>query len=334
MQCPRCKFHETRYDTLTKMWFCPKCNNLWDGPAPEVENVDVEPEIDTNLVKQVMEEEEEFDEDYDEDDEEFWDDTGEYTYEIGFASASVLAILLLIPGINIVAYLLILQSDYKDSIKNVYAGLMISNILAIGLLIIGLIYGYNNNYMPVFRDKCVDIVADITMDSFKEHHIFKREDFHMPVNYDRLAHNTPVESFTIVDEVKDIEERLTYLDASIVSGATVKMIMEDYKQEEVCYLIRTNAMTKKNGNNQWVNYGTIVSTAEVTDAGTYFVNQTKIMPSYTYYTNEYEDTKFAEWDVINDTKYIFQVKDSSLFLCNLLYNDEKEFVGFAFTEQE
>lgn len=303
MKCLNCGSEELKYDELSDMYFCPKCNRLYDKDDV-VEDIDDIEDID-NSIKEWKEEE-----------------------DLNGFSLTVLSIIQSIPIIGLIVPIIINNSNVKVSYKRQFGYRFIGQIaICIILVILGAVLFVNDKAYTVdnLQGKMISLVQSVRGS------YISKDDVRMP-NLTTVPKDDIIDIDSYVPEVEPLkQDNWEYFNGTSMSGKQVMSLVTNTVGSKVSYLLQTPDIADRHGKDSYRNFGYVLAGAESDSikSSTYFIDK---QSTYSFYTDDYGEYKDTGISDMSNSKYIFYVNPKKSYTFNTIENDEDEVIGFMFTE--
>lgn len=307
MKCLNCGSEELKYDELSDMYFCPKCNRLYD--KSEVEGKSIKDGIDT------------------EDDESsptVWDENEDLN---GF-SLTVLSILQSIPILGLIVPVIVNNSNVKLIYKKTFAYRLIGQfIIGIILIVFGAVLFMNDkdNTITMLQRNMNTIVHDVRAC------YISKDDIRIP-DLTSVPKDSMIDTDAYVPEVEPIlQGNWEYFNGTVMTGKQVKSLVDNTVGSMVSYLLQTPDIAERHGKDSYRNFGYVLAGAksDSVKSNVFFIDK---QSTYSFYTDDYGEYKDSGISDMSNSKYIFYINPKKSYTFNTVKSDNDEVIGFMFTE--
>ena len=307
MKCLNCGSEELKYDELSDMYFCPKCNRLYD--KSETKDNSIKDDIDI------------------EDDESsptVWDEDEDLN---GF-SLTVLSILQSIPILGLIVPVIVNNSNVKLLYKKTFAYRLIGQfIIGIILIVFGAVLFVNdkNNTIAILQHNMSSLVQDVRTC------YISKDEVRMP-SFTSISKDSMIDTDSYVPEVESIPQgNWEYFDGITMTGKQVKSLVDNTVGNMVAYLLQTPDIAERHGKDSYRNFGYVLAGAksDSTKSNVFFVDKQSV---YSFYTDDYGEYKDSGISDMSNSKYIFYINPKKPYTFNTIKNENDEVIGFMFTE--
>lgn len=303
MKCLNCGSEELKYDELSDMYFCPKCNRLYSKNDIEIDEDDIE------------------------DDEDYLDVWNE-DEDLNRFSLTVLSILQSIPIIGLIVPVIVNNSNVKPVYKKTFAYRLIGQ-LAIGVtvFILGVVIFVTDKYTVIsdLQNNIYDVVQTV-----RKTYISK-SDIRIP-SLVSVPIDSMIDMSTYEPEISSLQaSEWTYFNGVIMTGKQVTSLVDTTVGSQVSYLLQTPDIAERHGKDCYRNFGYVLTGAESdsSKSNVYFIDK---QSTYSFYTDDYGEYRDSGIADMSNSKYIFYVNPKKSYTFNTIENDEDEVIGFMFTE--
>lgn len=306
MKCLNCGSEELKYDELSDMYFCPKCNRLYDKDE---------------IIEDMNEDDIEYD---------FEDGIKEWKEEedLNGFSLTVLSIIQSIPIIGLIVPILISNSSVKVGYKKQFAYRFIGQVvICIVLIIFGaVLYINDKTYVVDNLQHNMNLIVQSVRGSY-----ISKDDIQIP-NLTTVPKDSMIDTDAYVPEVGPIlQGNWEYFDGITMTGKQVKSLVDSTVDSMVAYLLQTPDIAERHGKDSYRNFGYVLAGAESdsTKSNVFFVDKQSV---YSFYTDDYGEYKDSGISDMSNSKCIFYINPKKSYTFNIIKNDSDEVIGFMFTE--
>lgn len=305
MKCLNCGSEELKYDELSDMYFCPKCNRLYDKS-----------EIKDDVSKDAI--------DAEDDSPTAWNEDEDLN---GF-SLTILSILQSIPILGLIVPVIVNNSNVKLIYKKTFAYRLIGQfIIGMILIVFGAVLFINDKYNTIttLQYNMSSLIQDV-----RSCYISKN-DIRIP-SLASIQKDTMVDADTYIPEVEPIlQGNWEYFDGITMTGKQVKSLVDNTVDNMVAYLLQTPDIAERHGKDSYRNFGYVLAGAksDSTKSNVFFIDK---QSTYSFYTDDYGEYKDSGISDMSNSKYIFYINTKKSYTFNTIKNENDEVVGFMFTE--
>lgn len=298
MKCVECGSEELKYDDVSDMYFCDKCNKLF--AIDELEPQDT-------TVSENFEEE-----------------------DLNGLSLTVLHLIQSIPVIGIIAPLLIANSNVKQEYKKAYAYRFISRLLILLVLAYLFMFEFQSVKIDLYGTIVTGMKNIVTSTIPKSD--FKIDEIEIPTGLDFSTIQDII--YKEVNEDKSTQyipdTNLEFLSGVTMTGKQVLNLIDSTSEYLVAYLVQTNDIRDRHGKKTYRNFGYLLADAEL-NGSVYYI---ELQDAYTLYLDDFNEMVFNKLDDLRNSRYIFYIRPRSSYSVDLIYDSKESVLGFTFTEVE